>query len=298
MAVGIIGRFCSLIVITYLTLPSAIAAAPKMALIVDDLGYNLERAERVVALPGPVTIAVLPFTTQGRAVAEYASAHGADVLLHQPMESIGEARPAAGTLTKAMSAEELSTAFTEALDAVPHAIGVSNHAGSLLTADADAMALVMIEIRSRGLFFVDSRTTPLTVALDVARSAGVPATKRDVFLDNRLEPDAIAKEYARAVEIAHKQGHVVVIAHPHDATFDFLERALASADVELASVRELVQLPRSVPSAMLIEPGLRRFEIQRVLVERSPDDRADEAHVAGARATVQGFEIAEMRHTP
>src|SRR5262245_12178209 len=95
MSVGIINAGCGsdllisiwrslphvvrIIVIAHLTLPLAAGAAPKMALIIDDLGYNLARAERVVALPGPVTIAVLPFTAQARPVAEYASAHGADV---------------------------------------------------------------------------------------------------------------------------------------------------------------------------------------------------------------------------
>ncbi len=291
-----------------LVAPTAFGA-PKLALIIDDLGYNLARAERAMALPGPPTAAVLPFAAESRAVADYARSRGADVLLHQPMESIGAPSVTRGMLTSTMSPEELAGAFAEALDSLPEAVGVSNHEGSLLTTKSDAMALVMIEIKSRGLLFVDSRTTTETVALDVARSAGIPSTRRDVFLDNELDARAIAAQFDRAVGIAKKRGHVVVIAHPHDVTLDYLEHALATTDDELTTIQAL--LDESVPRAVLtplrntssgggvlVEPALRGFELQRALVERTADDRTENLPVARTGVPVQRLDVREVRDTP
>jgi polysaccharide deacetylase 2 family uncharacterized protein YibQ len=226
------------------------------------------------------------------------------------MESIGAPTVTRGMLTSAMSPEELAGAFAEALDSLPEAVGVSNHEGSLLTTKPDAMALVMIEIKSRGLFFVDSRTTTETVALDVARSAGIPSTRRDVFLDNVLDEHAIAAEFDRAVGIAKTRGHVVVIAHPHDLTLDFLEHALATTDVEPTTIQALLDagVPRrgltplrntsSSGVGVLVEPALRGFEFQRALVERTADDRTENLAVARAGVPVQRLDVREVRDTP
>ena len=288
-----------------MTLPCAIIwlatgalAPPQMAIIIDDLGYNLARAERAMALPGPPTAAVLPFATESLAIADYAHRHGVDVILHQPMESVGDAPEGPGTLKSAMTPAELSNAFSAALDSLPDVVGVSNHEGSLLTAEPDAMALVMLEIRSRGLFFVDSRTTTETVALDVARSAGVPSIRRDVFLDNRLDAEAIAAEFERAIDIAKKRGHVVVIAHPHDVSLDFLERVLPTADAELTSVAALVESVRPLRRAALVEPALRSFELERAFVQRTADDRTKKLRLVRDSTAVQRLDVREVRDAP
>jgi len=280
-----------------MTLPAAIIwlasgafAVPQMAIIIDDLGYNLARAERAMTLPGPPTVAVLPFATESRVIADHAHSRGIDVILHQPMESVRDAHIDPGTLTHAMTPTELVAAFSAALDSLPGAVGVSNHEGSRLTAEPNAMVLLMLEIKSRGLFFVDSRTTTETVALDVARSAGVPSIKRDVFLDNHLEAAAIAAEFDRAVHIARKRGHVVVIAHPHDVTLDFLERVLPTADVELTSVKELLRAG--------VQPALRGFEFERAFVQRATDDRAQNGRLSSSRRTVQRLDVREIGDTP
>ncbi len=195
-------------------------------MIVDDLGYGLERGRRAIALPGPVTVAILPFAPHTTALAKFAAANGADVILHEPMQASHELPTDPGTLTIAMSASALSDAFERALADVPQAIGVNNHTGSLLTAQRPAMVLLMRELRLHGLFFLDSRTTPDTVARAVAVENGVPATRRDVFLDHVADARDIETEFERAIKIARRQGHAVLIAHPYDVSLGFLQRAL------------------------------------------------------------------------
>ena len=172
--------------------------APRIAIIIDDIGHSLTKGERVIALPAPVTLAVLPFTPYTAALAVQARDAGKDVILHQPMQARRPGRREKGTLTTSMDGVLLRKALRKSLARVPHAIGVSNHTGSLLTTSPSSMAWLMEEVHAQGLFFLDSRTTDETVAGDSARAAGVPSIKRDVFLDHLVEPQAIAREFERA----------------------------------------------------------------------------------------------------
>lgn len=228
----------------------ALADSPRIAIIIDDIGYSLSSGERAIALPGPVALAVLPFTPNGSTLAARANAAQKDVILHQPMEPDRGPLPGPrphGMLTASMDAAHLKHSLREALAAVPFAVGVSNHTGSLLTTRAQSMIWVMEEVRAHGLFFLDSRTTHETVARDIAGETGVPNIKRDVFLDHVVHPEAIGREYERALRLARRQGHVVIIGHPHDATLDFLEASLpglGARGFDLVPVRDLLELPR------------------------------------------------------
>jgi polysaccharide deacetylase 2 family uncharacterized protein YibQ len=154
-----------------------------------------------------------------------------------------------------MSGAELAAQLNRALAELPEAIGVSNHTGSLLTAEAAPMYSLMRTVRAHGLFFLDSRTSAATVAERIAIESGVPALRRDVFLDDTVAPDAIAHEFERAITIARRQGHAVMIAHPHRVSLEFLESALP----DLAT-RGIRQVP---PTSLL--------EISPTRAERSPD---------------------------
>lgn len=217
--------------------------AAELAVVVDDLGYSLERAERVLALPGPVTVALLPFAPATPAIAGRARESGHEIILHQPMEALPSSRvtPLPGMLTADMSAERLETLMAAALDAVPGSVGVNNHTGSRLTQDPIAMRRLMGFLGGRGLLFLDSRTTAATVAYAMAQEARIPAVQRDVFLDHEPYPRAIAAEFQRALGIARRQGHAVLIAHPYAASLGFLEEALAALppDVRVVSLSRL-----------------------------------------------------------
>jgi polysaccharide deacetylase 2 family uncharacterized protein YibQ len=228
------------------------SAAPGLAVIIDDLGYSMARGRRAIELPGPVTLAVLPFTPMSAELAALATERGQDVILHQPMQSVyPDARAAPGTLTESMPLASFRRTLELALDTLPQAIGVSNHTGSLLTTQAQPMSWLMAEVSTRGLFFVDSRTTPATVALATAIAAGVPSLRRDVFLDHVLDPAAIAENFERAIGIARRNGHAVLIAHPHDVSMSFLERvlpALSARGVEQVRLKSLVDLRPTNPA--------------------------------------------------
>ncbi len=227
------------------------AEAPRVAIIIDDLGYQLEAGRRAIALPGPVSYAVLPRTPRARLLAEYAHANGKEVLLHLPLQSIDHRGPAEpGGIMLDMSQQSLRDTFREAIDSVPFAIGVNSHRGSLLTRHPGHMRWLMDEIRDReNLFFIDSFTTHESIAMQIAGEAGVDAVKRDVFLDPDRRPETVSREFERMKALARQRGTVVAIGHPYPATLDLLERELpklADEGIELVPISRLFREPMTV----------------------------------------------------
>ena len=219
---------------------------PRIAIIIDDLGYQLGAGQRTIALPGPVACAILPGSPRGRALANAANANGKEVLVHLPMQAVDhDGRVETTHLSLDMSRSRFSTTFNEAMAAVPHAIGVNNHRGSLLTRHPGHMLWLMEEITAHeGLFFIDSYTTHESVALQIASEAGVNAKKRDVFLDSDPSLETLAREFERLKALARKQGSAIAIGHPYEATLTFLEKELPRLEAQgfnLVPVSELVQ---------------------------------------------------------
>lgn len=239
-------RCCSLALLLLLASGSVATSPPRIAIIIDDLGYRMDAGQRAIALPGPISFAVLPGTPRARALAILAFESGKEVLLHLPLQ----ARPNDTAedplaINLDMSRREFGETFERALTSVPHAIGVNSHRGSLLTRHPGHMRWLMEEIQARdNLFFVDSYTTHESVALQIANEAGIDARKRDVFLDPDRAPETVAREFERMKRLAEQRGSVVAIGHPHAATLELLERELpklADEGFELVAISALVR---------------------------------------------------------
>jgi polysaccharide deacetylase 2 family uncharacterized protein YibQ len=246
-------RLWALALLTLLTTGSAAIQPPRIAIIIDDLGYQLSAGRRAIELPGPISFAVLPGTPRAEALAVLAFESGKEVLLHLPLQAVPDdavLEPLGISLH--MSRQEFGDTFERALTSVPHAIGVNSHRGSLLTRHPGHMRWLMDEIQARDeLFFVDSFTTHESVALKIALETGVDARRRDIFLDPDREPETVVREFERMKQLAHERGSVVAIGHPYAATLKLLERELpklADEGFELVTisvlVRQYVEPPR------------------------------------------------------
>ena len=223
------------------------APFPRIAIIIDDLGYQLEAGRRSINLPGPVACAILPSTPRATTLAEAAFASGKDVLLHLPLEPVSQDKQLdPGGILLDMSREQFAMTFSADLESVPHAIGVNSHRGSMLTRHPGHMGWLMEELRTHGdLIFVDSYTTHKSVALQLARESGVPAVRRDVFLDPDRSPETAEREFGRLKDLARKNGAAVGIGHPYPSTLALLEQEipkLREDGIELVGISELVSL--------------------------------------------------------
>lgn len=228
--------------------PAAAARAPaRVAIVIDDLGNRRAEGERAIALPGPVAVAVLPHTPHARELAERAHAHGKEVLLHLPLAAEQGLPLGPGGIGLGATRSEFARALADGLAAVPHAAGVSNHMGSLLTREPHYMQWLMQALAARGLFFVDSYTTADSVALAAAHATGVPAVRRQVFLDPEPGREVVEREFARFVALARARGQALAIGHPHHTTLALLEERLpqlAAEGVTLVPVSALLETVR------------------------------------------------------
>ncbi len=219
---------------------------PKVAIIIDDMGYDYSIDEAFLQLEAPISYAFLPFAPNTRRLSCIAAQRGRDVLVHLPLEpENGAIDPGPGVLRLDMDFNTTLSILRKDLEAVPCATGVNNHMGSRYTADQHAMKVILSEIRRRGMFFIDSRTTTKTVAFRTAVKLGVPAGERAVFLDHMQSQKAVRHELSRLVSVAYSRGSAIAIGHPVKVTLEVLYH-------ELPALQKRVRI---VPVHLLIKEG-------------------------------------------
>ena len=219
---------------------------PRIALIMDDLGYNSARGQAVLELPAAITCAVIPQAPQSPHLAREAIAAGKEVMLHLPMATRDNAPLDKGGLRNGMSPEQVRATVRAALERIPQAMGANNHMGSVITTRAEIMRPVMRELASHQRYFIDSLTTPESIAAEMARRMQLPSASRDVFLDNNKDALRINEQFNKLVAKARRQGDAIGIAHPYPETITYLQKVLPllpEMGVELVPVSRLLTRP-------------------------------------------------------
>lgn len=220
---------------------------PRVAIVIDDMGYQLNMAKQLIAIDLPLSFSVLPFSPYGHKVAELALAKGKDVLLHLPMEpkSYPGITPGPGGLYRSMPPSELSEQASKNLDFLPQAVGVNNHMGSRFTEDRQAMLPVLRVVKDRGLFFVDSYTSPNSKAYELAGEMQMKRGRRGVFLDHDQDQEAVEHQLEALIHLAQNGHGVIAIGHPHTTTLNALRRYTKrlKEEVRLVPVSQIVSKP-------------------------------------------------------
>lgn len=216
-----------------------------ITIIIDDLGNNLRDGQRALALPGPVTYAVLPFRPHSQKLAEQAHQQGKEVMLHMPMGNSHDRPLGPGGLTISQSRDLYEQRFHRAIAATPYISGVNNHMGSRLTANSERMQWLMETLKDYPLYFVDSRTSASSVAATTANNNHIPTLERDIFLDHEPNVAFIDKQFKKLIKVARKKGNAVAIGHPYPSTLGYLENVLPRLDamgIRLVSPSGLIAL--------------------------------------------------------
>lgn len=194
---------------------------PRLAIVVDDGGYDPARDAEWLKFPEKITLAVIPFGPSSRRLARSAHERGFGVLIYVPMEPEAPVsdRTEGVRLRRGMSREEMNALLGRMIEENPWATGVSNYMGSAFTADLESMATLVSLLKSRGLFFLDSVTTPRSVAVLAALRAGLPVTRRDVFLDAGIPPEEMRSRWEEAIATAKEKGKAVLVCHGRKESF-------------------------------------------------------------------------------
>jgi polysaccharide deacetylase 2 family uncharacterized protein YibQ len=217
---------------------------PRVAIIIDDLGYDRKLAKKLADLNAVLTFSILPYGPYKDSIADMLNDRGLEIMLHLPMEPMEypAVNPGPGTLLTSMTPDQLISQLKENLNAVPYIKGVNNHMGSKMTAESGQMYQIFSVLKERNLFFIDSRTTPRTLCKPSARLFQILFAQRDVFLDHLQDADFIRRQVKELVRIARRNGYAVGIGHPHLITYTILREMLPElqTQVQLVPASEIV----------------------------------------------------------
>lgn len=217
--------------------------AKQVAIVIDDIGYH-QNDLQALQLPGQLTYAVLPHTPYAERFATQALEKRLEILLHAPMQALGDQALGPGALTDDMSKAQFQQALRESIASLKGVKGVNNHMGSKLTALKVPMAWTMEVLKEKGLYFLDSKTTNQSQAQSMASVYGVKNIARHVFLDNITSEEQLRFRFEELKRLARDYEYAVAIAHPYPETFAFLQQALPEleeAGLELVPLSTLVQ---------------------------------------------------------
>lgn len=204
----------------------------KIAIVLDDWGYNLNNLLILEKTKARITLSVLPNLSYSREVAEELHNRGFEIILHLPMEPRENYRLEKDTITTSMDEAAILRIIDQDLTNVPYARGVSNHMGSKATSDVKTMNIILSELKKRHLYFLDSFVSTDTVCLDVARKIGIPFIKRDIFLDNQSDPAYIKGQINQLKSRARRIGYAVGIGHDRKNTLEVLKEVIPQLEKE------------------------------------------------------------------
>ena len=244
----------------------------RIAIIIDDIGYNIPLGKRTIALDVPLTLAVLPFTPGARLLAEAGFASGKEIMLHAPMSNYNNKLLGPGALTHDMDRDEFLQVLRASIVAVPHVRGINNHMGSKLTTMEEPMQWLMTEIKRHGFYFIDSLTNSDSVALKTARLNGVISQRRDIFLDNEQDEAAIELALEQVLQRARRNGFAIAIGHPYPETLSVLERRLPGMEAAGFELLTISQLMRMDTSAVIDMATTEQSKLQESSRKPNPDN--------------------------
>ena len=219
----------------------------RIALIIDDIGYDKKIAVALHALEPNISFSVLPWSPFGRVISRMLADRGAEIMLHLPMEPMEypSVNPGPGALLTSMPPDVLIAQLEKNLKEVQGVSGVNNHMGSMFTTQANQMNQIFTILKKENLFFIDSRTAKNSQCRASARLLQVRFAERDVFLDNVQDVSYITGQFAQLKKIAKRHGIAIGIGHPYPATLETLKAELPKlkGEIEIIPASRVVRVP-------------------------------------------------------
>lgn len=228
-------------------LHSAEVEKPRIALIFDDFGYPVPSSsifQGFCSIDCPIAVSIIPGLRYSTETAEIFFRAGKEVLIHLPMEAEEYTEIDPICLMTNMSFDSIRGLFYQAMVDIPCCAGISNHQGSFFCSDSAAVSRFMRVLRETELYCVDNLTSPESLIFRQCNYFGIPALRRDVFIDTNLENgETSADRFNQLVRIAKFRGFAIGVGHRYGKTLKALQVFLASpqaSEVEIVFPSEFL----------------------------------------------------------
>jgi len=226
--------------------PTVLIRKAKVAIVIDDWGYNLKHIDFIKETRFPINISVLPFLTYSTQIANEAEKNNLEVIVHLPLEPQNwrKVNVEKKVILSTMEKEEILKILNDSFKSVPYANGVSNHMGSKATEDKNLMGIIFSEMKKKKMYFLDSFVTPHTICEELARDMNLKFSQRSVFLDNEADSEYINGQLMSLLDYALKNGEAIGIGHDRDLTLKVIKEFLPKINkdkFEIVFVSDLVR---------------------------------------------------------
>jgi hypothetical protein len=204
----------------------------KIAIVIDDWGYNLSNLGILDNIKYPLTASILPNLHYSKRVAQELHKRAFQIILHLPMQPHGKYRLEKNTILTTSDEKTIKNIIDKDLLDIVYAKGVSNHMGSMVTEDERVMEIIFGELKRRNLYFLDSFVSSKSVCAELAGRMNLHFARRDIFLDNIEEPEYIIAQFEKLKSEARSRGFAVGIGHDRKVTLQVLSEAMPKIEKE------------------------------------------------------------------
>ena len=222
----------------------------QVAFVLDDWGYSLNNIDELFQIDRPVTLAVLPHLRYSKEISDRVIKYGRgyDIILHLPLESKSGKTSERDTIRRNMEKNQVLSILRADIESVPGIIGVSNHQGSRATENREIMKIILEELKKKDLFFLDSRTTPVSVCGNISRKIRLKYAERSVFLDLGQKKEEkqyrayVKKQIRELINIAKTRGSAIAIGHDKKLTIEVIKDSIPDIEKENIKIVPLKKL--------------------------------------------------------
>jgi polysaccharide deacetylase 2 family uncharacterized protein YibQ len=218
----------------------------EVAIIIDDVGWNLSIIKEIEKINKPLTLSILPKAPYSKKILDELKDKNYELILHLPLEPSPPSQCLDKGLIKVdMNEEEIREVFEDDVkEFLPYVKGINNHMGSLYTINEEKMRILLENIKEKNLFFVDSLTNSKSCGYKIAKELGIKTGKRDVFLDISNDPENINKKIDELLKIAKEKGSAIAIGHAKKETIKVLKERISDFDengIKIVPVSKLLE---------------------------------------------------------
>ncbi len=211
---------------------AAIRLKGRIAIVIDDFGYNMNNLALLKTIKRHLTVSVLPNLSYSKVIAEDLHGLGFEVILHLPLQPQEKYRLEKDTILTSMDEQAVKAIIDRALESIHFARGVSNHMGSKATENERTMNIIFNQLKKSRLYFLDSFVSSKSVCSDLAKRIGLSFARRDIFLDNEQEADYIKQQIYKLKKKAKDFGWAIGIGHDRRLTIEVLKEVIPELERE------------------------------------------------------------------
>ena len=198
---------------------------PQIAILITDLGLSETHTEMAVELPGSMTLAFAPYSQKTKDWIQQARDGGHEVMLTLPMEPIDfpMSDPGPFALMSALDAKQNIEKLNWVMSRATGYVGMVNFQGSKFNSNKDKLRPVFGELAQRGLIYVETKETVVSIVPELGNEMNVPALSVDVILDQPPIRSEINARLRETEALAKRRKYAIALARPNPVTLDRLK---------------------------------------------------------------------------